>query len=106
MLRMAGVTLHPQKTMLKTATFQVLIEFLANVVWQHPALRCPLRLKSGVVFFDKLVKKGLLRAMALISRRTLPVAGFPASWQLQHNRILAIRCLAEVIRRQPVLHYS
>jgi hypothetical protein len=68
--------------MLKTATFQVLIKFLANIVWQHPALRCPLRLKSRVVFFDKLVKKGLLRAMALVSRHTLAAAGFPASRQL------------------------
>jgi hypothetical protein len=79
---------------------------LANLARQHPALGCPQRLKSRIVFFDKLVKKGQLRAMALISRRTLPVAGFPASWQLQHNRILAIKCLAEIIRRHPVPHYS
>jgi len=69
-----------------------------------PAASCP-RLPTApqkqVVFFDKLVKKGLLRAMALISRRALPAAGFPASWQLQHNRILATRCLAETIKRQP-----
>ena len=36
--------------------------------------------------------------MALVSRHTLAAAGFPASRQLQHNRILAIRCLGEVIR--------
>jgi hypothetical protein len=68
--------------MLKTPAFQLLIEFLTNIARQHPALGCPLRLKSRVVFFDKLVKKGLLHAMALISRRTLPAAGLPASWQL------------------------
>jgi len=105
-LRMAGVTLHAQKTMLKTATLEICLELLADVIWQHPALKRPLRLKSRVVFFDKLVKKGLLRAMALVLRHTLAAAGFPASWQLQHNRILAIRCLTETIRRQPVLHYS
>ena len=63
--------------------------------------RLPTAPQNRVVFFDKLVKKGLLHAMALISRRTLPAAGFPASWQLQHNRILAIRCIAETIKRQP-----
>jgi hypothetical protein len=50
---------------------------LANLARQHPALGCPQRLKSRIVFFDKLVKKGQLRAMALISRRTLP--GFDSS---------------------------
>ena len=35
---------------------------------------------------------------------TEAAAGFPASWQLQHNRIHAIRCLAETIRRKPVQH--
>jgi hypothetical protein len=39
-------------------------------------------------------------------RCTLAATGFPARWQLQHNRILAINCLTETIRRQPVLHYS
>jgi hypothetical protein len=50
-----------------------------------PVASCP-RLptvpQNRVVFFNKLVKKGLLHAVALISRRTLPAAGFPASWQL------------------------
>jgi len=59
---------------------RTLKEFLANVVWQHPAFRCPLRLKSRVVFFDNLVKKGLLRAMALVLRCTLAATGFPARW--------------------------
>jgi hypothetical protein len=59
-----------------------------------------------VVFFDKLVTKGLLRAMVLVSRRTLPAAGFPAGWLLQHYLILATRCLAGIIKRQPVLRYS
>jgi hypothetical protein len=44
--------------------------------------RLPTAPQNRVVFFDELVKKGLLHAMALISRRTLPAAGLPASWQL------------------------
>ena len=63
--------------------------------------RLPTAPQNRVVFFDELVKKGLLHAMALISRRTLLAAGLPVSWQLQHNRILSIRCFAETIKRQP-----
>jgi uncharacterized protein YbgA (DUF1722 family) len=44
--------------------------------------------------------------MALETNRTLALTGILASRQLQHNRILAIRCLAEVIRHHPVLHCS
>ena len=36
------------------ASDTLLIEFLTNVVGQHTALGCPLRLKSRVVFFDQL----------------------------------------------------
>jgi hypothetical protein len=72
---MYAITAHPQETMLKTATYQQLAEFPANVVRQRPALDCPLRLKCRMEFFEKQVKKGLLRAMALISRCTLPEAG-------------------------------
>jgi hypothetical protein len=32
------VLLHPQITMFKTATLLVILELLANVVWQHPSL--------------------------------------------------------------------
>jgi hypothetical protein len=35
MFRVAGVTSHSQKTMLKTAAFEVLLELLANVIWQY-----------------------------------------------------------------------
>jgi hypothetical protein len=63
--------------------------------------RLPTVPQNRVVFFDKSVKKGLLHAMALISRRTLPAAGLPASWQLQHHRILSIWCFAETIKRRP-----
>jgi len=45
----------------------------------------------------------LRRAMARVLRRTLAQTGFLAGRQLQHNRVLAIRCLAEIIRRHPVL---
>ena len=44
--------------------------------------RLPTVSQNRVVFFNKLVKKGLLHAVTLISRRTLPAAGLPASWQL------------------------
>jgi hypothetical protein len=82
MLRMACITLHAQKAVRKTATFQVPIKFLAHVVRQESALGCPLRLKSRVVFFYRLVKKGALRALTLVSRRTLAADGFPASGRI------------------------
>jgi len=87
-----GVALHSQKIGLKTATFEVVIEFLPDVIRQQPALGRPLRLEIGIVRFDKLIKKGSLLAMALVVRRTFAQAGFLAGRQLQHNRILAMRC--------------
>jgi len=92
--------------MLKTATFKLILEFPPHVLRQHPALGGPMRFESRIVFLDKLIKESQLRAMALVTKRTLAQTGFPASRQLQHNRVLAIRCLAEVIRRHPLLHYS
>ena len=71
----SAITAHPQETMFKTATYQELTGIPANVVRQRPALDGPLRLKCRIEFFEKQVKKGLLRAMALISRCTLPEAG-------------------------------
>ena len=47
MLCMTGLALDAQKTVLVTATFQILIELLANVVRQYPALGRPLHLEVG-----------------------------------------------------------
>ena len=67
----------------------------------YPAFEMQWASEGRVVFLNKLVKKNLLRAMALVPRCTLTATGFPASWHPQRNRILAIRCLARIIRRQP-----
>ena len=79
------------------------IIFLANVIWQYPALGYLLSLEYRVVLFDKLVKKGSLRAMALEINHALPQTGILASQHLQHNRVLAIRCLVERIKPHPAV---
>jgi hypothetical protein len=87
--RVTAVTTQPQETVLEATAFEVRLELLADVIWQHPTLKRPLRLKSRVVLFDKLVKKRPFRAMALVHGRANTRTGFPASRQRQHDRILA-----------------
>jgi hypothetical protein len=41
------------------------LELLPDMVWQPPAFNGTLRLKSRIVFFNKLVKKGLFRTMGI-----------------------------------------
>ena len=66
---------------------------LRDIYWQYPALGRPLVLENRKVFFNKLVKKGFLLSMAPMVRRIFAQAGLLASRHLQHNRILAMRCL-------------
>jgi hypothetical protein len=89
MLGMAAVAAHPQETVLKTAAFQVILEFPLDIPWQFRALCRQMGHESGVVFFDKLVEEGPFRAVALVHGRANTRTGFPASRQRQHDRILA-----------------
>ena len=50
----------------------------------------PLRLEYRVVLFDKLVKEGPFRTMALVSNTAFTLTGFPASRHLQHDRVPAM----------------
>lgn len=67
------------------------IEIPTNVVRQYPAPGRPLHLEIGIVLFDKPIEKRLLRTVTPETNRS--VAGILASQQLQHNRVLAMRCL-------------
>lgn len=48
-----------------------------------------MRFERGVVFLNKLLKEGALRAVAHIRRRAATRTSFPASRRRQHDRILA-----------------
>jgi hypothetical protein len=90
---MAGFTSHTKKTGFQAAAAQVILELPPHIIRQLPALGRPLRFKSGIIFFDKLVKERPLRTMAFVFDRTTISAGFPASRHLQHDRVLAMECL-------------
>ena len=47
MFRVAGVTSHSQKTLLKAAAFEVLHELLADATWQHPTPAAHCASKAG-----------------------------------------------------------
>jgi len=88
LLSLAAVALHTKKAVLKAATLEIRLELLVHVVGQDLAFGCQLRHKGWVVLLDKLVEQSLFRAVALVNRRIH--AGFHASRQRHHDRILAI----------------
>jgi hypothetical protein len=65
--------------MFKTSAFEVVLELSLHIARQRLALGSPLRLEYRVVLFDKLVKEGPLRTMALVSNTAFTLTGFPAS---------------------------
>ena len=65
---MAGFAAHTVKTMFKTSAFEVVLELSLHIARQRLALGSPLRLEFRVVLFDKLVKEGPRRTMALVSK--------------------------------------
>jgi|GEM_PF-5205312 len=69
MFRMTAVTSHPQETVLETASFEVILKFLLDIPRQCRGLCRQMGHESGVVFFDDLVKKSPLRAMARVTKR-------------------------------------
>jgi len=89
---MTAVTAHPQETVLQTAAFEVTLKFPLDIPRQCRALRRQIGHERRVEFFDDLVKEGTLRAMARVTKRAAARTGFPASWQRQHDRILASSC--------------
>ena len=89
-LSVAILTSDTQEAMLKTTAFEVILEFAPDVIRQYLAFGVPLSLENGILFFDKLVKEGPLRAMALVSKSAGGGTGLPAKQQLQHDRVLAV----------------
>lgn len=51
------------------------IGLLADVTRQYPVLDHPLRLENRIMLFDKSVKRGPLRVMALVLKRALVQTG-------------------------------
>jgi len=51
-LSMAGVTTHPQKTMLKPAAFEIVLEILMDVTRQCLALCSTVHIKSRISGFE------------------------------------------------------
>jgi hypothetical protein len=84
-----AIATYPQETVLQTAAFEVILEFPLDIARQWRALCRHMAHERGIVFFDNLVKKAALRAMAHIHARSNVRTGFPASRQRQHDRILA-----------------
>jgi len=52
----ARITSHSEKTVLQSATLQVLIKFFRYIGWQEPALTGQLSLELRPVFPNQLVK--------------------------------------------------
>jgi hypothetical protein len=75
----AAIAAHSQETVFETAASEVVLELPLDILRQCPALCRQMGHEIGVVFFDDLVKKGALRAMARVHRRANTRTGFPAS---------------------------
>jgi hypothetical protein len=69
MFCMACITAHPQETVLEAPASEVILELLLDIPGQGPTLCRQMGLERGVVFFDKLVKEDLFRAVALVPHR-------------------------------------
>jgi len=95
---MATIAADPQETVLETPALEVLLELLLHIPRQGRALCGQMCLERGIVFLNKLIKEGALRAVAHIRRRTCARPGFPASRRRQHDRILAKLCWARSLR--------
>jgi hypothetical protein len=54
---------------LKAAAFEEFLKFPLDGLWQYHALAYQMYLERGLVFLDKLVKKGSFRVMALVYKR-------------------------------------
>jgi hypothetical protein len=52
----AGFAPDPEKTMFKSATFQVLVKFFCDVCWQHLAMTGQFSLKLRPVLLNDLVE--------------------------------------------------
>ena len=68
-------------TLLRTYGDTLILEFLPDIIWQHPVLEGTLRLKNRIVFFNESVKENPLRTMAHISQCAFAWPGFPAGGQ-------------------------
>ncbi len=76
---MTGIITHSQKTMLKPAAFEIVLEFLTDVTRQCPALCSTVYIKSRIPGFDKLIKKRLLWRWRLYTVAPTPgLASLPA----------------------------
>jgi len=64
MLGVTGLAAHPQETLLEPAALEVILELLLDIPRQGPTLLRQVGLERGIVFLDKLIKEGALRAMA------------------------------------------
>ena len=67
--------------MLETTTLEVVLELPLDIIRQALVLRCQIHLEGWLVFLNKLIKEGVLRAVPHIQRRADTRAGFPASRQ-------------------------
>ena len=60
MLGMTGVAAYPQKTVLETTAFEIVLELPPDITRQRRTLCRKVGQENGVVCFDKLVKEGSL----------------------------------------------
>ena len=72
MFRMTAITAHPQETVLKPPALEVVLKPLLDIPGQFAALLCQMGLERGVVFLDKLVKKGPFRPAGAYRAAPLP----------------------------------
>ncbi len=87
-----------------TTTIAVLVEFPPDIIQQYPVLGCPLRLENWIVFFDKLVKKGPLRAMAFVTGNAIAQAGSPPTGKYSMIASLRWGVYTKDISLHQVLH--
>ena len=77
MLGVTGLATHPQKPMLETAAFQVVLELAVHVIRQFPALLRQMASEPRVVFFDDPIEQGLLGPVTLVTTSVLVPADHP-----------------------------
>ena len=77
MLGVTGLAAHPQKPVLETVAFQVVLELAVHVIRQFPALFRQMASERRVVFFDDPLEQGLLGPVTLVTTSVLVPAGHP-----------------------------
>ena len=86
MLGVTGLAAHPQKPVLETAAFQVVLELAVHVIRQLSPLLRQMASERRVVFFDDPIEQGLLEPVTLVTTSVLVLVESPRPLPLPRAR--------------------